>query len=246
LAEIILFGGTSEGRLIAEALNEKGLDALLCVASDYGEMLLPDNMRVNAGKLSLADIKQLFGKERPRTVIDATHPYAAEISENIRLACDAPKHIRYIRVEREAIQTDGCIPFTDIAALTLWLETQDGIIFSALGAKEASALSDFKERVWLRILPDINSLNICLDAGFRPKHIICMQGPFDRELNAAMFRHANARILLTKESGEAGGFAEKAAAAKDCGMEIAVLSRPHSEQGVTLPAILKLLRDGRL
>jgi len=243
LAEIILFGGTSEGRQIAESLYNNGIDALVCIATDYGKTLLPKGLRTNAGRLSLAEIKRLFAEEHPRTIIDATHPYAAQISENISAASgDA----RYIRVKREHSKTDGCVKFSDIHELVKWLNKRDGVIFSTLGAKEAPTFANFKERTWLRILPDLNSLKTCLDAGFQPKHVICMQGTFSRELNTAMFKASGANILLTKESGAAGGFAEKIEAARDCGMTIAVLARPQDENGLTLSETIKLIEDREL
>ncbi len=247
MAEIILFGGTSEGRVIAEALHKKGADFLVCAATGYGEALLPDNIRVSAKRLSLPDIEQLFTKECPRVVIDATHPYAAKISGHIRAACG---DTRYIRVKREASQPgelDGCFTFNSIPPLIEWLKTQDGIIFSTLGAKEAGSFAGFKERMWLRILPDAGSLAACLNAGFSPKQIICMQGAFNRGLNTAMFRHAGANILLTKESGTEGGFAEKIKAANECGMTTAVLLRPYEEKGILLPEVLnRIIEDSML
>jgi precorrin-6x reductase len=53
-----------------------------------------------------------------------------------------------------------------------------------------------------------------------------MQGPFSETLNRAMFEAADARILVTKDSGREGGFPEKVRAAKALGMKVAVLERP--------------------
>ena len=103
-----------------------------------------------------------------------------------------------------------------------------------------------KKRIWLRILPTEQSLKDCLAAGFPPAHIICMQGPFTQELNAAMFRATKADILLTKESGAAGGFPEKLAAARACGMTAAVLARPRDRAGLTLAQWLRRIEEGTL
>ena len=103
--------------------------------------------------------------------------------------------------------------------------------------KEAAALSEVTgafERIWLRILPSLEGLRMCLDAGFPAKHIICMQGPFSEELNEAMFRACGAQILLTKDTGSAGGFPEKLAAAKKCGMKVFVIKRPEDSEGESL------------
>ena len=250
MAELILFGGTTEGRELAALLKEKGADALVCVATEYGEALAQagGSVRVRSGRLDEAGMEALFEAEAPRAVIDATHPYALEAGENIRAACGR-KNIRYIRVEREEQDGDGCLTFGNTDALAGWLSARGEAVFSTLGAKEAPLLAkvtNFKERVWLRILPSEEGLSACLAAGFPPAHIICMQGPFSRELNAAMFRTSGAGILVTKDSGPAGGFPEKLAAAKDCGMTVAVIARPKQSGGVAFSQAQSMIKDGTI
>jgi precorrin-6Y C5,15-methyltransferase (decarboxylating)/precorrin-6A/cobalt-precorrin-6A reductase len=152
-------------------------------------------------------------------------------------------------VRREPADNADCVAFPDMDALIGWLNGTTGTVFSALGAKEAAKLatvSNYRERVWLRILPAPEGLAACLDAGFPAHHIICMQGPFPRELNAAMFKAAGACVLLTKESGAAGGFDEKRAAARECGMTVAVLARPRQNDGLTLRELVQRIREGAL
>ena len=61
-----------------------------------------------------------------------------------------------------------------------------------------------------------------------------------------MFRAAEADILITKESGVAGGFLEKLAAARACGMTVAVLERPDEEAGLTLEEAKRKIEGGEL
>lgn len=247
MTEIVLFGGTAEGRVLCELLGKKRIETLICVATEYGETLLPhfDTIRVHTGRLDKAAMESLLETEKPRLVIDATHPYAAAVSDNICAACEKAG-IRRFRLCRETLDSGGCVTFSRMDELIGWLNERHGTVFSTLGAKEAAALTavgHFRERVWLRILPDLAGLSACLAAGFPARHIICMQGPFSKELNAAMFRAAGADILLTKESGAAGGEPEKLEAARACGMVAAVLSRPREETGLTLAALAKLIEE---
>lgn len=246
--DIIVFGGTSEGREIGELLRKCNVPALVCVATEYGQSQIAAGgcLRIQRGRLNEGDMKALFIKDKPRAVIDATHPYALEASRNIKNACRACK-VRYIRICRERERAGGCETFTDTAALADWLDGESGVIFSTLGAKAAAQLAgikNFEKRVWVRILPAAQGLAECLSAGFPAKHIICMQGPFSAELNEAMFRAAGAEILATKESGCAGGYAEKIRAARRCGMRVAVLARPAEEEGMTLAEIRRKI-EGR-
>ncbi len=250
MADVILFGGTTEGRELAVLLRKKNIPALVCVATEYGESLLDtgDSAAVRSGRLDQAGMIMLIRAEAPCCVIDATHPYAAEAGQNIRVACEKTG-VRYIRVLRESAGDTDCIEFADMEALTIWLNHTNGTVFSSLGAKEAAQLTavmDYRERVWLRILPLPDGLSACLNAGFPASHIICMQGPFSQELNAAMFRATGASILLTKESGVAGGFPEKLTAARKCGMTVAVLARPCIEDGLKLGELMQRIEEGTL
>lgn len=248
MTEIVLFGGTTEGRVLCELLAEKRIQTLTCVATEYGEALLPafETIRIHTGRLDEMAMTNLLEAEKPRLVIDATHPYAAAVSDNICAACKKTG-VKCVRLRRQAQASDGCVTFSGMNGLIVWVNERRGTVFSTLGAKEADALTavkGYKERVWLRVLPDAAGLSACLAAGFPARHIICMQGPFSKELNAAMFRETEADILLTKESGTAGGYPEKLEAARECGMTAAVLSRPREENGLTLPALVKLLEEG--
>ena len=250
MTEILLFGGTTEGRELCELLGRKNIKTLLCVATEYGEALIPtsDTLCVHTGRLDKTAMENLLIKEKPRLVLDATHPYAAAVSDNICAACEKV-NMKCLRILRETQTGDGCVGFPAIKELIGWLNKRSGIIFSTFGSKEAAALTavtNYQERVWLRILPDEAELSACLSAGFRARHIICMQGPFSKELNTAMFRHTKADILLTKESGKAGGYTEKLEAARECGMTAVVLSRPRKETGLTLAAFAKLIEEGAL
>ncbi len=251
MVDMVVFGGTTEGREIAALLCKKQISTLVCVASEYGEALLPpgEELHIHTGRLDANGMEELLGLERPRLVIDATHPYATEVSDNICTACTA-QGIRYLRVCREAaFAADCCLRFPDMDALITWLNMQSGVIFSTLGAKEAAVLTQvrgFAHRVWLRILPSQEGVGHCLHAGFPAKHIICMQGPFSNQLNVAMFHAARANILITKESGETGGFAAKCEAARECGMTVAVLDRPAQTPGISFDALLQQIEEGTL
>lgn len=250
MVEILLFGGTTEGRVLAEALKRKGIPAMVCVATEYGESLLEagGSLRVHAERLDETAMAALMKREQPRLVLDATHPYADDVSRSIQNAC-AVAGRDYRRVRRESQMEADCLSFPDMAALIEWLSARDGVIFSSLGSKEARALRAVpgsEERIWLRILPSQKGLEDCLNAGFPARHIICMQGPFSQELNEAMFRAAGATILITKESGRAGGFAEKLAAARNCGMTVAVLARPRDADGDTAAEWLHRIEEGTI
>ena len=249
MADLILFAGTTEGRELAELARGLGIKTVACVATDYGESLIEEggSLRVNMGRLGEEAMEDLIRAEMPKLVLDATHPYADVVSRTIVAACKATG-ARYGRVQREAESHEGCLEFPDLAALAEHLDKTPGVVFSSLGTKESAGLSGVSgaaERIWLRVLPSVDGLNMCLSAGFPAKHIICMQGPFSADLNEAMFKAVGAKILLTKDTGSAGGFPEKLEAARRCGMQVFVIKRPQDIPGESLEVWKEKLASGR-
>jgi precorrin-6x reductase len=235
--KIIAFGGTTEGRKLYEFLRERAVPALTCVATEYGAQQL-SGPGVMTGRLGKAEMRELIGYHRPALVIDATHPYAVDASANVKSAC-RDEGAEYLRVLRDSSEAGGAFPSLD--GLISRLAAAEGQAFVTLGVNHARALTalpDYKERLWLRILPSVDGLGQCLRLGYPAKRIICMQGPFSKELNLAMFKASGAKILVTKESGGAGGFKEKMEAAWESGMDSFVLGRP-ADNGVSLNKALE-------
>lgn len=243
--DILIFGGTTEGRELAEALAAAGWSVTLSVATDYGAALVPrlPGLAVSARRLERGDMTALMASRPFAWVVDATHPYAAAVTENIRAAARAVG-LPYRRLLRPA-QAEGEGPATMEEAARLLLDRPGNVLLTT-GSKEldAFALPGLRERCFPRVLPAVSSLERCLTLGFPPAHVICMQGPFSRELNEAMLRQFAVRTLVTKDSGDAGGFRAKEEAAQAVGCDLLVVARPQRETGETLADILKDLGGG--
>ena len=102
-------------------------------------------------------------------------------------------------------------------------------ILITTGSKELAPytqIPDFAARCYVRALPTVEALEKCQALGFRRDHLILMQGPFSEEMNVAQLRYADAGYLVTKASGETGGFPEKCEAALALGVEVICVGRP--------------------
>lgn len=247
MSEVLLFGGTSEGRQLAEYMSSLRLPAVVCVATDYGETVMDvaEPVRVRVGRLDADQIAELITAERPRFVVDATHPYADVVTKNILTACERCA-VPCFRVHRDSEQEDGCRHFATLSQAIDWINTLPGVVFSSLGAKasaELCGISGYAERVWLRILPYPNGIESCLSLGYPMSHIMAVQGPFTEEFNAACFRQTGASVLLTKDTGRQGGFHEKVRAALSCGMQVAVIDRPEDSEGCSMEQIMNKLKE---
>jgi precorrin-6Y C5,15-methyltransferase (decarboxylating) len=136
--------------------------------------------------------------------------------------------------------------FASLAEAAEFLRSVPGRILLTTGSKELEVFADeaLRERVFPRILPSGESLAKCAALGFPPKNLIAMQGPFPEYLNRALLRHTGASWLVTKETGDAGGFAEKVRAASGEGAGLVVIPAPEKPAGYDLEGILDIVLRG--
>lgn len=233
--KIALFAGTTEGRQLALALCGRGLAVTACVATGWGRSLLeegqPETLAIREGRMDAHEMRDFLQGGGFFAAVDATHPYAREVSENLRAACEAAC-LPCLRLRREETPLPGCRLAEDIREAAALCQKMPGSILLATGAKE---LPDFcralgpggLSRLYPRVLPVEESIRRCREAGIPAGHIIAMQGPFSRELNLALMRQFSISVLVTKDGGSAGGMPEKLAAARQQGVSVVVIRRPE-------------------
>lgn len=227
----ILFGGTSEGRALAGEYLARGEALLVCVTSEYARALMPAGVRCRVGALDEAGMRALFERERPARVIDATHPFAVNVTENIRRCC-AQLGIERVRMERPVDASDGwreCVEWvSDARAAAEALARTQGNVLLTTGSHTLGeyAARVAKERLYARVLPTARVLAQCEALGLPPGHVIAMQGPFTREFNAALYAMLDIAVVVSKDSGDAGGVTEKVLPALARGAHVIMIARP--------------------
>lgn len=255
---VCLFAGTTEGRLLAQKLADLKIRADVYAATEYGkEQIEPgEGLSVFARRLTEPEMEEAFRMAGYGLVLDATHPYAREVSENIRRACEKTgvPMLRILRDEENGqlkeLKKDnedqaGSFFADSLSQAVEFLKTREGRILAATGSKELAAfcaLPDWKERVFARVLPLPEVVDACSRMGFSGSHLIAMQGPFSVDLNLAMLKAVKAKWLVTKDSGRAGGFLEKQEAARLAGAGLVVIRRPK-ETGISLEEAFRYLEE---
>ncbi|MBU9736490.1 precorrin-6A reductase [Diplocloster agilis] len=246
--KVILFGGTSEGRELCGYLKAQGIPSLICVATPYGEEVIreipgipevPGMLDVRTGRLDMEEMRELFLREQPMLVVDATHPYAGAVTQNIRTACmnAGISYRRLLRPAQAEARAAHIIHAADTDRAAQILAGSEGNILVTTGSKELKplcAIPNYEERLYVRVLPAPEVLEDCHACGIKGRHLIAMQGPFSEELNYALIREFDIRWLLTKESGKPGGFQEKIRAAERAGIRVLLIDRPAQESGYFL------------
>lgn len=243
---IWLIGGTSEGRRLIKELASYPVQLFVSVATQYGAALIEpqDNLTVVAERMDEEAMRAFLRQHKPDCVIDATHPYATVVTATVKAACEK-EGCHYLRLVRPAGEGGNYITVHDFGEAVELLNHLEGGIFLTTGSKnlpDFTAVKDYAERIALRILPMESSLQSALSLGYKPAHIVCMQGPFAKDLNIAMLKKFGSKYMVTKDSGSVGGFEEKAEAAEAAGAKLIVIGRSEQESGAGFSEIINYLR----
>lgn len=272
--KILIFGGTTEGRMLAQAVSELYKDrhsVTVSVATSVGAHELEgiNGIKIIVGRLDEEEMVRLFFEKGSYRgcedradmhlpydlVVDATHPYAVEVSANIRSAA-ARTGVHCVRLLRtdESMENEGRYPelktdraccdavYVDSASsAAAYLANTEGRILLTTGAKELGAFREIPaDRLYARVLPTAAGIAACEQAGIAYRNIIAMVGPFSQEMNAATMRQYQIAWMVTKDGGKAGGFDEKMEACRETGARPVVIERPR-ECGLSMGEVLALI-----
>ena len=253
MKKIVIFAGTTEGRRLSEILADAGIAHTVCVATEYGEIVMREQTDAEAagtkgqplvslhrGRMDRQQMEEFLRNEGYEIVVDATHPYARVVTENIRDAVNTLRAMEketqfpiYLRLEREISETPEAEKhaisiryFESNADCAKALENIEGNILLTTGSKELAtycASGRLHDRLYVRILPGRESLELCMEQGIKGRQILALQGPFSTEMNAAILKQYDIRHMVTKNSGRTGGYQEKLEAAKILGIPVYVI-----------------------
>lgn len=233
---IFVVAGTQDGREIVKVLLEQGYDVAASVVSRYGGELLVhacgQKCLINDKPLDEAALQAYMQEHDISLLVDASHPYAANVSRNAMAACQA-LDIPYIRYERDLSALD----YDKITVVHSYEEAAQAAaslgrnIFLTTGSRN---LEKFVHSPALqgsvltaRVLPTAEVIALCESLGLDAGHIVALQGPFSQELNRELFQKYAADVIITKNSGSIGGTDTKLAAARDLGLPLVLIDRPQ-------------------
>ena len=246
--KILIFGGTTEGKRISELLSKEGHEVTVSVATPEGEeeQGTAPGIRILTGRKEEGEMEELM--KGFSLSIDATHPFAEEVSRNIRKA-SLRAGIRNIRILRESAAPgyEGIRWAASSEEAAEMAGKMGGRVLLTTGVKDLPVFAKRiqPERLYPRVLPLTDSITACEEAGIPHRNIIAGMGPFSAEFNEVCIRDLGAAILVTKESGPAGGFPEKILACERTGIPVIVIRRPE-EMGMTLEGALRYIREGAI
>jgi precorrin-3B C17-methyltransferase len=225
-----VFSGTSDGNALARALAEN-FPVVVSAATEHGGTLAAGaKLTVWAGRQGVEARRQALVASNARVLVDATHPYATLMSEQL-VGLARELNIPYLRYERASdyAPSDGVWRATpQLAAQTAIASGQR--IFLATGSKDLATYLQApgaQDKLWfLRLTADPELIERALALGVPRERICAMQGPFSSAFNEALWRDWRIDCVVTKDSGAAGGYGAKVEAVRALGIALVVQGRP--------------------
>ena len=187
--------------------------------------------------MDLQTMQQFCLREKIIALIDASHPYAVEVSQNA-IATAKAHNIPYLRYERPLVQLSGrgdsrtaptVIELNDFDALFKGNYLQGERVLLTVGCQTLHLFKSWHEKAKLfaRILPKPESLAMAIAGGFTNKRIIAIRPPISKELEQALWQQWQISLVVTKASGKAGGEDIKRKVAQELGIHLIVIARPQ-------------------
>ncbi|WP_103258564.1 cobalt-precorrin-6A reductase [Tabrizicola aquatica] len=222
MTRILLLGGTTEANLVAQAIARAGLAGVYSYAGrTEAPMGQPIHMRVG-GFGGVEGLRSYLKAEGISHVIDATHPFAAQMSSNAVAAC-AAEGVPLVALERApwvAGEGDKWTQVPDIPAAVTALAGPPQRVFLAIGRQHIDAFAAQPQHMYLLRLVDEPTAPLPF-----PADVVVARGPFDVAGDTALMQDHRIDVVVAKNAGGKGAVA-KIAAARALGLRVVMIDRP--------------------
>lgn len=222
---------------MASAIASLGLPCTVTVTTKAAEALYYQSPKLQllVGRLAANQLGQFLQQQQITAILDASHPYAVEISQ-MAIQAAAKQQIPYLRFERlpvkaQAIKDSQVICFDSFDTLLAGNYLHQQRVLLTIGCQALPLFRSLQDKstLFARILPAIASIETALAAGFSSERIIALRPPVAAELEKVLWRHWDISLVVTKASGVVGGEEVKRKVAAELGIPLIVIERPRVE-----------------
>lgn len=231
---VLILSGTGDGRKITRALIQKSYPVSVIASTSYGRELAVEDGAALVGDGLPADVDTLIKDLGIRVVVDARHPFNRQNEESLIKMC-SEQNIIYLRVGREETSIASSELVHQVHSMAEAAEkvvTLGKTIFLTTGSNDLEHFINLQKkhdiRLVVRVLPEHKVIKKCQDLGIKPRDIVAMQGPFSKQINKALFKMYRASVVVTKDSGKAGGTDTKVDAALSLKIPVVIVKRLHN------------------
>lgn len=243
---VLIFGGTTEGRIAAQTLDVAGSPFFYSTKGELQEVRLHNGSRLS-GAMDVSSVVSFCRENGVKLIVDAAHPFAQGVHSTI---CEAAKEleIKVVRYERDFVGEDNYIVWCKDYADAVERLERDGItsLLALTGVNTIPKLKGYWSKAGnlcrFRVLEREESVNLAIGAGFPIGDLLFFNGDILNNADGAdireevlesevgIIRSVGPQAIITKESGDSGFFHEKIEAAKVCGVKVYAVQRPTLPQ----------------
>ena len=200
---ILVFGGTTEGRIAAKVLDESGAIYYYSTRSDVQDIQLAHGVRLT-GTMELAQMKVFCLEHDIALIIDATHPFAQNLHYNV-VNLAQQLGVPLIRVNRIFPPHDAdlvwCRDYDDAISQLNKHNVERLIAFT--GVNTIGKLKDYWQHneCWFRILDRDESREATATAGFPQDHLVYYESHGTEQLLKQLHQGEWHQWRFCRESG---------------------------------------------
>ena len=227
MVKILILGGTQEAaKLAKKAANLPDIQVKLSLAGRTSQ-IASQNLRVG-GFGGVAGLIKYLKSEKIDLIIDATHPFAAKISQNAATAAEnlGIPRLMLIRAAWEPVVGDKWIEVDTIKAAAEILPGLSKRVFLTIGRQELAIFSEVENIWFLMRAIEKPSSDIVLPKGL----LLLERGSFDKNSEKQLLDKHNIDTVVSKNSGGNATYA-KIIAARELGIKVVMVKRPMLPQG---------------
>lgn len=223
---IWIIGGTINARELSQQIVAMGKECILTTTTSYGKELSKlKGLQVYKAVLNELEMETFIHDYDISIIVDASHLYATEVSATA-ISISEKCNIVYIRYERKRKKYAHAKYYKTYDEIKEALCEQEGAVLLTIGMKNAYRFANLEHEVYVKVLPTVESIQTCIDAGYSSSQILAMRGKVGKELFSAIILEYNIKHMVTKDSGEEGGMDEKMQVCQAMGVSCYVLKRP--------------------
>lgn len=226
---ILILGGTTEGRLAVKVADEAGSSYYYSTRGSLQQIVCKHGTHVTGG-MDFSSMTDFCRRHFIRLLIDAAHPFAVKLHQTVAQVAEA-LHLPVVRLERNYPErTSDMVWCTDYSDAIRKMK-QAGItrLLALTGVQTIGKLRDYwqENTCWFRILHREESQEMVRLQGFDEQNIVY----YEEESEEDLLNCLQPQAILTKESGDSGGFLQKVEAARASHVPVYVVCRPSLPEG---------------
>jgi precorrin-6A/cobalt-precorrin-6A reductase len=229
---VLVLGGTFEASKLADLLaGQGGISPMLSFAGRTTALRPPQIPYRIGGFGGVNGLQAYLGAERIEVLVDATHPFAEQMSRHAAIAA-AGANVPLIVLSRPAWVAqpgDHWIDAATMAAAAAALGREPRRVFLTIGRLQIGAFAAAPQHFYL--IRTIEPLTLA--AGLPRHRVILGRGPFAFEAEDKLLREESIDVVVSKNSGGEAAFA-KVRAARHLGLPIVMVARPRQSSGPVL------------